>query len=778
MKNIFSRMFGSLRKRLAASAIVALAVALPVAVSAASLVNITADTTVANATKSAGTMQWSASTSAAYNEVVAVQVVYNNTEDPSSTKTADNLRVKINIPTTAGVNQTVTTTTSADNSNKVTGSASVTLDSANAYLEYIPGTATWKHASTANGPMTVTQPVSDAVVTSPNGLVLGNENPCQAGSIVVQARVIVPGTKVVKQVEKASETGKWATTNTANPGDVLKYMITYTNTGNNTANNVIVRDNLPPYLTYVPNTTYVFNGSNPSGALDKSNAVTTDGIIIGNYAPGITAYVTLEAKVADESALPCGVTRLTNVGIAHPTGTPEYYNTAYTDVNHTCTPPPVTPVYSCDLLGLSAIDTNGVKATVSYTANNGATYKSASFDWGDGSAATSGPSTSASHTYGKDGTYTVTATVTFTVNGADKAVTSANCAKQITIKTPPTPPVTPVYSCDLLTLSAVDTNSVKAVVGYTAKDGATYKSASFNWGDGFTTSTTTDTANHTFAKDGTYTVTATTTFTVNGADKAVTSANCAKQITIKTPPTPPATPVYSCDLLSLSAIDTNGVKASVSYTAKDGATYKSASFNWGDSSDATSGAATTASHTYAKDGTYTVVATITFSVNGTDKAVSSDKCSQNITIKTPPTPPATPVYTCNMLSISQGDNRAVTASVAYTAQGGASLKMVTFDWGDGSTPLSTSDTTAQYTYAKDGTYTIAAKLVFSVNGQDAFVQSDNCVKQVSFTTPTPPVTPPGELPNTGAGSVIGIFAGVVVASTLGYRLFLSRKLAR
>jgi LPXTG-motif cell wall-anchored protein len=34
------------------------------------------------------------------------------------------------------------------------------------------------------------------------------------------------------------------------------------------------------------------------------------------------------------------------------------------------------------------------------------------------------------------------------------------------------------------------------------------------------------------------------------------------------------------------------------------------------------------------------------------------------------------------------------------------------------------------------------------------------------------------MPNTGAGDVIGIFIGAVVTGTIGFRMFVSRKLAR
>lgn len=47
-------------------------------------------------------------------------------------------------------------------------------------------------------------------------------------------------------------------------------------------------------------------------------------------------------------------------------------------------------------------------------------------------------------------------------------------------------------------------------------------------------------------------------------------------------------------------------------------------------------------------------------------------------------------------------------------------------------------------------------------------------------TPTTPTssTTPSQLPNTGAGNVLGLFAGAAVAGFVGYRLYLSRRLAR
>ncbi len=54
---------------------------------------------------------------------------------------------------------------------------------------------------------------------------------------------------------------------------------------------------------------------------------------------------------------------------------------------------------------------------------------------------------------------------------------------------------------------------------------------------------------------------------------------------------------------------------------------------------------------------------------------------------------------------------------------------------------------------------------------------DDACDTATVTTPTTPVTLPEVLPNTGAGSVIGLVSLVAIVSALGYRFFLSRRLA-
>lgn len=167
--------------------------------------------------------------------------------------------------------------------------------------------------------------------------------------------------------------------------------------------------------------------------------------------------------------------------------------------------------------------------------------------------------------------------------------------------------------------------------------------------------------------------------------------------------------------------------------------------------------------------------------NGTDGKVPgcgefSGYVSFKVKVQKKTTPPPAPQFKCDALTVSKISGRTIKAEVKYTATNGAALESVSYNFGDGSTPLVTDKTSVQYTYAKDGNYTVTATLAFSTGKETG--GTSKCTAQVSFNTPVePPVTPPTEpeLPNTGAGSVIGIVAGASAAGTaLHYGLALRR----
>lgn len=140
-----------------------------------------------------------------------------------------------------------------------------------------------------------------------------------------------------------------------------------------------------------------------------------------------------------------------------------------------------------------------------------------------------------------------------------------------------------------------------------------------------------------------------------------------------------------------------------------------------------------------------------------------------------------PVYSCDMLKLTTVSGRNIKAEVTTTALNGASLSTISYDFGDGSTKLVTDKSSVNYTYAKDGTFTVKAVPSFKIGDKTFTATSDNCVKQVTFSaipTPTPTPTPPKELPNTGAGSILGLFAGTSIVGAIGHRLWMIRRLSR
>ncbi|MCA9324575.1 DUF11 domain-containing protein [Candidatus Saccharibacteria bacterium] len=437
---MFKRMFNTVSKRLAAGAIVALALAFPVATTAAQTVKLESSLGVLNVTRKES--KFKHSTSASYDQVVKLQVYYHNTEEPNSGKIAKNLTVKINIPNGSGKTQTVTSKVSADNANTVKSTATISLDKSDAYLQYIPGSAIWRHNTGTNKNIKyVNTKISDKVVTSGAGLRLENEKPCYnfSATVTVLARVMVPGVTVEKHI---SENGKWVTSNQANPGETVKYMITYKNTGNTQQNDVVIRDGLPKGMTLVNDSTYLYNATNPNGVLITSNNLSNGGIVIGNYGPGANAFVIFKATLPSQDTLECGDNDFTNIGIAHPKGMSEYYAKADTKVTKECET--TQPKYSCDEFDVTTGDNRLVTVNkFKYTATNGATFSNVVIDWDDDSEAlTTDAPVGKTHTYAEDGTYNITATAHFKVDGQD--VTADGCSATVKFSSTPTTPNKPV----------------------------------------------------------------------------------------------------------------------------------------------------------------------------------------------------------------------------------------------------------------------------------------------------------------------------------------------
>jgi uncharacterized repeat protein (TIGR01451 family) len=335
----------------------------------------------------------------------------------------------------------------------------------------------------------------------------------------------------------------------------------------------------------------------------------------------------------------------------------------------------------------------------------------------------------------------------------------------------------PVYQCTSLTPLANSRDAYTFTAKASASNGATITGYNFDFGDHTTKTVTTvaqsATAQHTYDTPGDYNVSVAAVISVAGATKTVTAPACATKITVAPAPTAECTDLK----LNQDATNPRAVTATVAYNAQNGATLTGVSFDWNDGTTTPSSTQTTANHTYQKDGSFTVVATLTFSA--TSGTVPNSNCQAPITI-------TTVMPTCNSLTVDiNNDTKTVTVTGLDSTANNDTYLSSSLDWGDNSPVVNASAITGQaHTYTANGPFTIVATPHFLVNGVDTPITGADCQKTVSFTEapvpPTPPTTPtpPTELINTGAGSVVGLFAAAVILGTFGYRFFLGRRLNR
>ncbi len=291
-------------------------------------------------------------------------------------------------------------------------------------------------------------------------------------------------------------------------------------------------------------------------------------------------------------------------------------------------------------------------------------------------------------------------------------------------------PIIPNYTCDMLNATPVTDklNTYNFTSHVIFGNGAVFDKVVYDFGDGsapVSSLGTGDLISHTYTKPGTWTAKVTAYFTLPGGTVVATTpgGNCVRRITIQPP-------ILSCIYLQAVLPDQKN-KLSFEFTLKaadgNGATFTSADFDFGDGTNqmgvkpgtGSNALIVTTPHTYGKTGTYTVIPTLHFTTpTGNQTVVGTGNCVAHVS-PTPPPQPCTP----------------------------------------GGTPAPGSPQCSPTPCTPGGTPAPG---------------SPECAPP----TPTPPTTPPATLVNTGAGNVIGLFAGTSVLGAAAHFLFQKRRLGR
>ncbi len=609
-------------------------------------------------------------------EVIVRMYVHNNANtgtNASGKGIAKDTKVRVLVPT--GETQSLRTRSyiSASNAGTVEDTVDYTSDTQAFRLEYIPGSA----KIFSNGPVNGAT-LSDSIVTTgaPIGYnALNGDLPgCfeYEATVEVRLRVLVrenPTLKFTKQVRMAG-TKEWKKEVAAKPGDKVEWLLTTVSGGTGVSKGITVRDVAAPNTQLVSgsvkwidvnqnatqNDTSLFSG--PGG-----------GINFGNYDVNGGFYVMYASTVKGDFS-ECEV-RVRNLAYVRSERQGEIGDDADVIIKKdNCNPPtPKNPGVSIDKK-VDGVERKTVNVNQEFTYQL-VVKNTGDVDLKNVKVSDNAPanvqflSTDKGSVAGNKLTYTIPA---FAIGASEsiniKAKVIAEVAGDIVntacVNAPEVNPnnpndeddcddatvnvPTPEYRCDLLTTSKIGDNKYRFTTTYTARNGATFKNVKYTYGDGTGVTTGSATAEHTYAKDGTYKINATVTFTVNGVEKTATAPACNTEIEIA----PKVTPKYDCDLLTVEKIADRQYRYTVKFTANNGANYKFATIDFGDGSAKFMTNGTTATHTYSKDGTFVTRAVITFTVDGENKTVDSDKCAAPVTLtSTPVTPPTTPTVLPN-----------------------------------------------------------------------------------------------------------------------------------
>lgn len=145
------------------------------------------------------------------------------------------------------------------------------------------------------------------------------------------------GTLVVRIEQKAQGTPCWTSElSPVPPGSTIRYLVTYENISHSGQDNVFIHVTLPPRMSLIPNSTYLYNSNYPKGLLVQNNDIADGGEIIGGYAPGGGAYIVFSVAIPFSSDLTCGWNAFQAVALAQPRGIADFYGTAGSQVDKTC----------------------------------------------------------------------------------------------------------------------------------------------------------------------------------------------------------------------------------------------------------------------------------------------------------------------------------------------------------------------------------------------------------------------------------------------------------
>jgi len=560
-----------------------------------------------------------------------------------------------------------------------------------------------------------------------------------------------PNVSVDKKVA-TQDLKSWVKDTTYTNNSEVAYLLTVKNTGNAADTNVTIIDRLPAYQTYVAGSTKINNAANKDG-------LTTVGLNLGTLSPGQVMYITFRTKLAVPSAK-CGNTDMVNTVRQDSDKAGPHEDTATVHTNVTCI------VVSCNALTASA-DAIKVGESVNYTATasaSGTTISSYAFSV-DGVVKQNTASNKFVFKPTAAAKHKIAVAVKF-ANGSVASGVGTACQKALTVNDIPQS-----VTCDALAGPSAVVLGASSTFTATASDTTLVQSYAFSVNNVVKANGASNVFTTTLPV-GTHTIKAVVTPKAGVTDGGSTA--CVKTVTVT------QDQMVKCDSLTGPATVKLGDSATFTANASDATLVEKYTF----SVDGAAQAGTTNQLTITLPvGDHTISAVVTPKAGVTDGG--STACVKTVTVTDKPVI----VTSCDALDASKSAIK-LGETVTLTAKASAVNTTITgytfYVDGKEAQALSAKNTFDFKPTAK-GENTVSVKVTFA-NG-DVKGGEGSCAKKITTTVDEPCVhnpnlpkddvncKPPVEIPNTGAGSIAGIFAGLTVAGAFVHNM-LARRNAR
>ncbi len=235
-----------------------------------------------------------------------VFVYYHNNAAANYNLVATNTRMNTQLPGTVKANTetAISAKIMADNANPKTVWDEVKVTSTeDVVLKYVSNSATIHSKGAVNGKkLNSNEFLTSGALIGYNALD-GRVQGCHQFAGYVTYDFVVesanqPNFTIVKTV---SLTGKKQYGEEVNTTDnqIVDFKIVYTNTGKTTQTGVHIKDVLPTGMTYVKGSTILVNAATGGKPKVIADTITTNGVNIGDYAPGANAGIVFSAKIND-----------------------------------------------------------------------------------------------------------------------------------------------------------------------------------------------------------------------------------------------------------------------------------------------------------------------------------------------------------------------------------------------------------------------------------------------------------------------------------------------